>query len=64
MAAVTLTVKPLRVCTLRKRCTHSDQNVKKSHSKVASFTSSSDSSDNCILCKTEKHPLYICSKFS
>ena len=31
---------------------------------VASFTASADTAaSNCILCKTERHPLYICAKF-
>ena len=31
---------------------------------VTSFAASaSDSDANCVLCKTEKHPLYVCSKF-
>lgn len=31
---------------------------------VASFAASADTpTSNCILCSTEKHPLYVCSKF-
>ena len=30
---------------------------------VTSFAASADTSSNCVLCKSEKHPLYACSKF-
>ena len=30
---------------------------------VASFAASADTSGNCVLCKSSKHPLYTCPKF-
>lgn len=30
---------------------------------VASFAASADTSSNCVVCKSEKHPLYLCSMF-
>ncbi len=37
---------------------------KKNFSSVASFAASTDTVTNhCVLCKTDKHPLYSCSKF-
>ena len=37
---------------------------KKPSSKVASFaTNTSATSNNCVVCKTDKHPLYTCAKF-
>ena len=37
---------------------------KKPSSKVTSFaTNTSATSNNCVVCKTEKHPLYTCAKF-
>ena len=45
----------------------STQPVKKTHSAsrpVASFAASvTEPTANCVLCKTEKHPLYACSRF-
>ena len=34
---------------------------KKPPSRITSFTASANS--NCVLCKNEKHPLYVCAKF-
>ena len=31
--------------------------------KTASFTSSVSGINNCVVCKTEKHPLYACTRF-
>ena len=30
---------------------------------VASFAASADPANNCVVCKTNKHPLYACTKF-
>ena len=35
--------------------------VRKNH--IASFAASTDTTNNCIVCKTDKHPLYTCSRF-
>jgi hypothetical protein len=37
---------------------------KKPPNRVTSFAASTNSSgNNCVVCKTEKHPLYVCAKF-
>lgn len=51
-------------CTAHKKQPRFDQHLKRPHGRVASFTTHSEPSDNnCVVCKTEKHPLYICTKF-
>ena len=47
-------------CATPKRQT---QLSRKPHSRVTSFATSSDIDNTCAVCKTEKHPLYICTKF-
>ena len=51
--------------TQNKKLPRNDQHLRRSHGKtVTSFATSSDSTDgNCVVCKAEKHPLYICAKF-
>ena len=36
---------------------------KKPSSKITSFTTNTTASSICVVCKTEKHPLYTCAKF-
>ena len=36
---------------------------KRPSSKVTSFAANTSSSNNCVVCKTVKHPLYACAKF-
>ena len=53
-------------CTTQtKRVPRNDQHIKKSQGKmVASYAASFNSTDsNCVVCKTDKHPLYVCTKF-
>ena len=30
---------------------------------IVSFATSASNTDNCVLCKNEKHPLYVCTRF-
>ena len=39
------------------------QPSRKPHSRVTSYATSSDVDNSCVLCKTKKYPLYICTKF-
>ena len=39
------------------------QPSRKPHSGVTSYATSSDVDNSCVVCKTKKHPLYICTKF-
>ena len=32
-------------------------------SRITTFATNTGASSNCVVCKTEKHPLYICAKF-
>ena len=36
---------------------------KKPSNRVASFTTNTTASSNCVVCKSEKHPIYTCAKF-
>lgn len=47
-------------CAAPKRQT---QLSRKPHSRVTSYATSSDVDISCVVCKTKKHPLYICTKF-
>ncbi len=51
-------------CTAHKKQPRFEQCPKKPHGRVASFATHSDPAfSNCVVCKTEKHPLYVCAKF-
>ena len=53
-------------CTTQtKRVPWNDQSVRRPHGKtVTSYATSSNSTDNnCVVCKTDKHSLYVCAKF-
>lgn len=39
------------------------QSSKKPHGRVTSFTANSEVDSNYTVCKTDKHPLYLCAKF-
>ena len=51
-------------CTAHKKQPRVDQCLKRPHGRVTSFAANSDSANsNCVVCKTEKHPLYTCTRF-
>ena len=52
-------------CTVQtKKVPQNDQHIRKWQGRaVASLaTTSSTTDNNCVVCKTEKHPLYVCAK--
>ncbi len=47
-----------------KQVPRNDQHIRKSQGKtVTSLVTTSSTTDICVVCKTEKHPLYVCAKF-
>lgn len=36
---------------------------KRSHTRLTSYVTNAKSENKCVVCKTERHPLYLCAKF-
>ena len=53
-------------CTAQTRkAPRNDQHIRKSQGRTVTSlaTTSSTTDNNCVVCKAEKHPLYVCAKF-
>ena len=62
---IDLRVQASEISCATKRVPQNDQHIRRSQGKTVTSlaTASSPTESNCVVCKTDKHPLYVCTKF-